>query len=298
MKAWTGQGQATRLVGSGVDVAEGDAVVFEPFDALVGEGDAVHVAGEVGGGMIAVAGVLEMDGPGFAPEEGVEIVVEAGEVKRVADLGAEDLRESEAWEEEAGVCGLDPGGPIARESAGGEEEMGVGMEGEGARPGVEHSENAQAATDPLAVVGELLDSGCGLSQEDGIGEVLMGASEPAQFGRQGEGEQIVGAGQEAGAQLLEPASGLVLVTLGAVSVAAGVVGVVEGRTVATAKQRAAQRGCSAPDDVVHGAQVRWQDATCEGFSVRRSGAAENVRELDHGGSRAGSGPLHQAMDGI
>jgi hypothetical protein len=42
-----GEGEAPRLVGAGVGVADGDAVVRQALEALVGEGDAIDVAGEV-----------------------------------------------------------------------------------------------------------------------------------------------------------------------------------------------------------------------------------------------------------
>jgi hypothetical protein len=49
---------------------------------------------------------------------------------------------------------LDPRGPIRGQAAGRDEEMGVRMIREAPRPGVEHSEDAEAGADPLWVVGE------------------------------------------------------------------------------------------------------------------------------------------------
>ena len=47
--------------------AAGDAIVVEAHDALVGDGDTVDIAGEIGGDAYAVAGVLDMDDPWSGP---------------------------------------------------------------------------------------------------------------------------------------------------------------------------------------------------------------------------------------
>jgi hypothetical protein len=104
-----GQGQAAGLAAARVDVAEGDPLAVEALDALVGESDAVDVAREVLGGVVAVAGVLEVDGPGLAEEGGVEAVEQLGAGQGVAHAGAEDLREGVAGDEEAGMSRLSPG---------------------------------------------------------------------------------------------------------------------------------------------------------------------------------------------
>ena len=49
------QRQAPGLPGARVGVAEGDMAMVEAFDAVVGEGDAVDVAGEIEGGVGASA---------------------------------------------------------------------------------------------------------------------------------------------------------------------------------------------------------------------------------------------------
>ena len=46
-----------------VPIAEGDFVVFEAFDAGVGDSDAKYVAGEVLQNLVAGAGVLEVNDP-------------------------------------------------------------------------------------------------------------------------------------------------------------------------------------------------------------------------------------------
>ena len=66
------QGETMGFAGARVDVAEGDPLAVEDFDAVVGQGDAMDVARQVLGGVVAVAGVLEVDGPGLAEDPRIE----------------------------------------------------------------------------------------------------------------------------------------------------------------------------------------------------------------------------------
>jgi hypothetical protein len=59
---------------------------------------------------------------------------------------------------------LDPGGTVGGEAAGGDEEVDVGVVGEGAGPGVEHGKNRDAAADPLGIGREGLDGSGGLAK--------------------------------------------------------------------------------------------------------------------------------------
>ncbi len=48
-----GKGETSSLVCARAGIAEGDAAILEGFDAVVGEGDAMDIAGEVLGGVLA-----------------------------------------------------------------------------------------------------------------------------------------------------------------------------------------------------------------------------------------------------
>jgi hypothetical protein len=85
-----GQGHAAGLAGLGVGVAEGDPAMLEGPNPVVGEGDAVDVTGEIEGGVVTVADLLDMDGPGAGPDGRVDVLEEAGTAQGVADLGPED----------------------------------------------------------------------------------------------------------------------------------------------------------------------------------------------------------------
>jgi hypothetical protein len=164
---------------------------------------------------------------------------------------------------------------------------------------VEHGEDAESGADPARVVGEVLESGGGFAQHQVVDDSLVGAGEGPQLGRQGEGDEVVGAGQETAEQTGEPAPGAVAVTLGALTVAAGVVGELEVAALLVAgEERAAEGGCAAGEDVPERPRVRGQHAGTEGPGVCLTGLADDLRQLDHGGERSRSAPLHQAVDGV
>jgi hypothetical protein len=95
------QCHALALVSARVRVSEGDVVVFEAFEAVVGKGHAVDVAREVERGLLAAADLLDMDDPRPLPCGGIEITIQAGASHGIPHLGAEEFGEYKAGEEEA-----------------------------------------------------------------------------------------------------------------------------------------------------------------------------------------------------
>jgi len=85
-----GESEASGLVSARAGIAEGDATMIEGLDAVVGDRDAMGIAGEVLGSVLPVAGVLEVYVPGFAEDGGVDVLQELLAVEGVADFGAKD----------------------------------------------------------------------------------------------------------------------------------------------------------------------------------------------------------------
>lgn len=79
-----------RFTGAGVRVAEGDVVLLEAFDAVVGERDAVDVAREIEQGVLAGADLLHVDGPPLIPDGGIDLLIQAGAGERGMELHAKD----------------------------------------------------------------------------------------------------------------------------------------------------------------------------------------------------------------
>jgi hypothetical protein len=280
-----GKGEMSDLVCARAGIAEGDSAVFEGFDAVVGEGDPMDIAGEVLGGVLAVASVLEVDVPGFAEDLRIDLPQEILTVEGVADLGAEDLGQGVTRDEEVGMSGLAPGLALIGQPSGGGEEVDVRVVGEVARPGMEHRQDAEFGADPLRIIGEVLEGRCGFAQEQIVDFALVGACEGAQLGGKGKGDEVVGAGHESIAQAFKPDLRGSIVTLRAVSVAARVIGIVEAITGVADEQGAAESRGPTVHDVRHRPSVGGQHAVAIGPPVGLSGAAEDLRQLNHGGDR-------------
>lgn len=185
------------------------------------------------------------------------------------------------------MSGLAPDVTLVGQPAGGGEEVDVGVVGKIARPGMEHRQDAELGADPLGIVSKELEGRCGFAQEQVVNGSLVGAGKGAQLGREGEGDEVVGARQESVAQAFKPDLRGAIVTLRAVSVAARVVGIVEAVTGVADEQGAAESRGPAVDDVRHRPSVGGQHAVAIGLPVGLSSAAEDLRQLDHCGVAGG-----------
>ena len=170
-----GKRQSSRSTAAVVLEAEGDGSVVDVQQAVVRDGDAVGVAGEV---LQDVLGVLEgglgVDDPlgatGLAQEllEGLRVPVASESSMElqaaVSECGAEarhELAPEEAAEdahgqEEARPAGL-PGVSVVGQAASGDDTVHMGMMDEGLTPGVEDDEEAEACAEVARVGGDLLE---------------------------------------------------------------------------------------------------------------------------------------------
>jgi len=64
--------------------------------------------------VLAVADLLDVDGPGDLPDARIEVLGESGTGERLPHLGAEDPGERAAGYEEPGMGRLDPGRTVGR----------------------------------------------------------------------------------------------------------------------------------------------------------------------------------------
>lgn len=181
-KGVNGKSEAAGLVSAGTDVAKGDAPMLEGLDAVIGDRDAMDVAREVLGGVLPIASFLEVDVPGFAEDCRIDLAQKTCPMEGVADFGTENRGEGVSRHEEAAVSGLAPSAALVRQPAGGGEQVDVGMVGEVARPGVEHRQDTELGADPLWIVGEVLEGGCGFAQEQVVDGALVGACQRAELG--------------------------------------------------------------------------------------------------------------------
>jgi len=284
------EGTSLGRAGAAVAVAEGDVAVLEAFEAAVDEGDAEDVPGQVVEHLGAAAGVLEVDDPLRAPDRGRGLIEEAGRAEGRAELGAEEAGQREAGDEEGRSLGGDPGVILPMQSACRDEDVDMGMVEQRARPGVEDGEQPGASPEVAGIGGELEQRRGGGRHKEAVDELLVRLDESAEIGREGEGDEVVRAGQQARALFVQPALGLVPVALGAVPVAARVVAVLPGAAVIARLHVAAEGRGAAGFDVAQGAPMRGQQARGVELPVDLPDRADDVRELEHRRGRPLRGP--------
>lgn len=186
--------------------------------------------------------------------------------------------------------GFDPGRPVRGEPTGGDEQMGMGVILERAGPGVQHRQDTGRAADPLRIPGQFLHGGRRFAEERGVDHARVGARHGAEFGREREGEEIVIARQEPLPGPRQPVLRAILLTLGTMPVATGVVVILDGATLLTARDRAAQGGRATGGDIVQRAPLGRPQTPGVRLPVRRPRRADNVRELQHRSVPPDAGP--------
>jgi hypothetical protein len=139
------------LIGSRILEGESDLTVGEREDAVVGDGDAKDVRGEIFEGCFSTTNRLTMNDPIFEPDLLVEEVEEVGLLQLVAELGAEEDREGLDVDEEirARVKPM----AIGRESAPSGDVVDVRMVEEVAGPGMKHTNHADTGADEARICG-------------------------------------------------------------------------------------------------------------------------------------------------
>jgi hypothetical protein len=285
--------------GAGVAVfeAEGDLVIVDVEDAVVGDGDAEDVGGEVREHFMAGTGGPAVNDPfGTArPDSGVDEMEEAacGEFGLETELDASG--ECFVREKPVAVTVRDPAVVARGEGASGDNEVDVEMEGQVTAPGLEDADHAGEAAEVFRVASEEEKGVSGGAEEGGVDVFLMGASEGTAFVGEGEGDEEVVGGEEEGALLIEPPGGTVIAALGAGTVATGVIAVEEGVEAGGAGvEAAAEGGGTTGLDIAHGSTLGGGEGMSGRRAVGGAVAAEDLSQLGHGGSGLETG--HELID--
>jgi len=264
---------------------EADDVVGEPGEAVVGEGDAVGVAGEVVEERIGAGlGRLAEHDPGSATQGAVDGgercgetgVERGGAVEGVEEAGAEDARQGAYGEEEA-VAGGDPAGVVGGEGATGDDAVQVDVQAEVAAPGVQNGDDAGGAAEMTGVGGEGAQGRGGGLEQEVVGQAAVVQGDRVEVVRQSEDDVEVGDGKGLGTACGEPALGVGGLALGAVAVAAGVVGDADGAAAVAGVGAAAEGGGAAEGNGAQGSALGAGQGM--GAPVGRAAGPDDVGEL-------------------
>jgi hypothetical protein len=269
-----GGGLALALV---VGEGKGDGVAVVGEDFLGAEGGAIDVSGQVFQSGFTGTDALDIGDPVERPDLGRDLAIEFGMVLLEGgfETGAQAQGQDAFGQEVIGVRGSNPAQAVIGESAARDDTMNVGMEAQVAGPGLEDSQQGQVSAEIFVVAAEVEERAGALPQQEGVEDFLVGTEEGAELFGDGEGDQVIGNGQEAAALVLQPLGGVGMAATGAGAVIAGVVGIFPTSTITSEKVAAQGRGAAGKDGL-DGAPVRRQEAGAKLSPVRRPMAAQDL----------------------
>jgi hypothetical protein len=211
--AWARTSRLTR--------GKGDGAVFESHEATVGDGDPADRGGEVGEGCVAMGACLRVDVPGAVADLWIEVLQQSGVSHVFFEEGTVDGREGFHGDKEVGSGGL-PGHAVLREATARNEVVEVGVVRELPAPGMQDAgETWEVGADTTLVFGEAFESE-GRGVEQGlVGEAWMGAEEGTEGLGDSKGDEEVRPWELSLQVMRKPLLGFVLLALGAVAIATG-----------------------------------------------------------------------------
>lgn len=208
-----------------VAIAERDVSVANRFDAAVGDGNAKHIPAEIFQNLVARTGMPGVNHPGFCPDRGRDALKQASLIERGTHLGAKDQRQGSNRNQKGRIFRSNPACTVQGKASGGDEHVNVRMIEHGPGPGVQDGENPGARAEITRIPSQLLKGIGGGFHQKSVKLFRVRPGNGVQFVRQGEGQQVIGARRQTKPLPGNPAAGLILVTLWATAIAAGMIGV-------------------------------------------------------------------------
>jgi hypothetical protein len=215
-----------------VPPAEGDLAVPQRDEPIVGEGDAIGIATEVGQDLLSPSeGGLAIHDPRLprrprewapgVPVRSPNLLVVEGVLEQAQQLAAEDLGKDTHRQEEV-AAGGDPAGVVDGEAPAGDDAVDMRMVEELLGPGVQDGGEADLRAEaPAGDRVECLGRG---GEQQAVRHRRRGEEERVQLGRHGEDDVEVLYGEQIALLGLNSARFVQPLAFGAVPIAAGVVG--------------------------------------------------------------------------
>ena len=211
----------------------------------------------------------------------------AGIVKR-QQPGQEQTAEQSAQHahrQEEGRAGRYPSVPVQRDTAARHDHVDVRMMGHGRAPGVEHGGDADARTQLLGIGSDGQHGLRGGLEQQVVEQSLVVERDGGDLGGQREHEVEIADRQQVGLARGEPGPRGGALALGAVAVAAGVVGDPPMAAVGAGLDVPAQRGGATVLDRRHDLELMQAQVPGMGGPISRPGSTEDVGNLERGAHR-------------
>lgn len=265
---------------AGVLVAEGDAVVSDGQDTVVGDGDAVDVAREIPHDFLgALDDGFAVDHPGFFPDHGRQGFLGQDFSESLHELGAENDREGLDRNEEF-TSGFMPDA-VGTKAAARDKAVDVWMITHASRPGVKHAKNADLAADVPGVGRKLLERRRRTPHEQPVEFFLVGADRLLEFMGNSKHEVEIGDIEQI-IQLASPPTLRHLTVAGRTApVVAGVIRVMLVAAGWTMGAMAAQRRGAAGHDVSNRPAMAGQQFVPVELEILRGKTTEDLRDRRH-----------------
>jgi len=237
-------------------IREGHGAVREGDDPASGESNPEDSGGKGGEGGGPIGMGLAVDLPGDAPDLGIDGGEETGVWHVVCDKSAVDGRERFHGDKEGG-SGREPLGTVVGEATTWDDGGDVGMRLELPAPGREDAGKAgEVGADAALVCGEPCEGFRGRGEQGLRGRALLRAHAGAKRLRDGKGEEDMRPWEVLLQLVQKPALGGMVLTLGAVAVAAGVMDTVLSATAVAPREAMTVMSAVAMAAGGHGLAVR------------------------------------------
>jgi hypothetical protein len=260
-------------------VLKSDFAILQLKDAAVADGHAKDVRGQVSEGRLAPADRLTVHDPVLLPDWRINEWEQGGLFQSVSEFGAEEHRQGLDVHQKVLLGSV----PVASgsQSASGHYVVDVRMIAQVARPGMEHAHHRNPAADESWVQSQCLYSLGGGPKQEVVHRLLVAACQRPELIRERKGHQEMGDRQQQTLLVCQPLLGLVILTLGAVSILAGVIAVVGLLAWLTVIEVAAKTLRAALLDVVQSPQMRRGHPVAKFGPVLGAMVVEDVSEFDH-----------------
>jgi len=208
---WRLDGHHSLVIAMGIiSPAESDLVVGEGDQAMVGDGDAMGVAGEIAEDMMrapergfgiddpwvtkqgaqeSAEGFLVLEGSKRAGED--QLALLESSFQSGDELAAKDATEY-AHREEEGIAGMDPAGVIGRKTSGRNQTMQMRMEQQVLPPTVQHGQEADLCAEMFRIGGNLEQSLGGSVEQQVIEDLLVDQGQMREMMRHREDDVGIG----------------------------------------------------------------------------------------------------------
>ena len=235
---------------------ESDRAVRERDKATVGDGDLADRRGEGGEGGVAVMMGLAVDVPRDGPDLGIDRLQQSGVAHVFCEESPVDGGEGFDGDQEVGAGGT-PGRAVRGEATARDNGVHVGVVRELPAPGRQDAcAPREGGPDEALVGGQAFEGRCRGVQQSLVREALGRTEEGSEGLRHGEGKEEVRPGQLCVQVVLEPLLGCMLLTLGAVAVATGMLDAMVLPTVLALREAMAVRAALARLDGADDLAVR------------------------------------------